>query len=593
MNLNFRAMAALCSVAVSLGTGCESADTQSLSGGISPLFTTGGDVGSLIQPYQPTEDDSAPAELADCTVVLAEDSVRISGGGAKVSGNTVVITNGGVYKLSGSGSQRIVLESSEDVSLILDGVEISSAAGAPIESRGSAQLKLSLAENSDNVLSSVSGSAGIASGGDIVVNGSGSLYVSAENCISSQGAVRLCGGELEFSCDKNGIVSSGYILCAGSMLGISSGAEGMIATEGYVSISGGSVDIVADGSGICASEAVFVSGGNTILRCGGGSSAVMFIESGGRYPYGRHGGFFTDGAREYDFGSLASGDGTAPAEKKGISSGGVVDLSGGTLAIDSADDSISAHGDVVINGGSITASTGDDAIRSKGRITVKSGSVDVSRSYTAIESLSVDILGGELRLSSYRDGIKAAGGNDIGFYSSDSDKSGHYVSISGGSVVIDAGGDGIDSGSTAALSGGEVTIFSTDDRRFGSIYYDDSFALSGGTLAAFGSEGLTRAPSMVSGLCLSVKAEIPAEAEVQLTDSSGEVLFRTVVPKACSTVVFSTEELVSGEEYSISADGEVLNTVTAAQGLSGDGPGGRGGSYEELHGSESTGGVVA
>ncbi len=592
MNLNFRAVAALCSVAVSFGTGCSGDGGDNQSGGVSPLFSSGGSGGSVIQPYEPTAEDSTPVLSADCTVVLAEDSVKISGKGASVEGSTVTITEGGSYRLIGSGPQRILLDADADISLILDGVEILTHEGAPIESRGAANVKLTLADKSENTLGT-EGFAGILSIGDITVNGTGSLYVRAENGVSSEGAVKLCGGGLEFSAEGIGIIGGEYILCHGSAVGVNSGGEGFSSSAGYVSVMSGTLNIVSGGSGMSATQAVFVSGGETSLRCGGGSSAVMFMESGEKYPYGRHGGFSTESGKEFDFGTLASGDGTAPIEKKGISSGGDILISGGGIRIDSADDSISARGNVAIDGGSFDISSGDDAIRAEGNISVTGGTVEVSRSYTALESLSVDILGGELKLSSCRDGIKAAGGNDIGFYSSDSDKSGHYVSISGGSVTIDAGGDGIDAGGTAAISGGEVTVFSAADKCFGSLCYGDSFALSGGTLAAFGSDGLTKAPSMVSGLCLSVAAEIPAGSAVTVTDESGGVLFETVLPKPCTTVIFSSEALVQGEEYSICADGTMIKTVTAAQGLSGDGPSGRGGSSNELHAAESTSGVSA
>lgn len=533
MELNFRAMAALCSVAVSLSSGCESAPADGSSGGVSPLFSSGtGSSESVLMPYAPTEEDFAPVQLADCSIELHGDSVSISGSGARAESGAVRITDGGSYRISGSGSQRILLEGDEDVSIILDGASLQ----APIECTGTARMKLTLAENSDNTLNA-SGAAGISSGGDITVNGSGSLYIAADSGIFSDGVVKLCGG---------------------------------------------SIEVAADGNGIHAMQAVCISGGEVILNSGGGSSAVMFIESGGRYPGGRHGGFYTDGTQEYDFDELTSGDNTIAFSKKGILSGGAVLINGGSTDIDSADDGISARGDVLINGGIIAASSGDDAVHADGCISVTDGTVEVLKSYTALDSLTADISGGELRLTSYRDGIKTAGGNDMGFFPSDSENADHYVSISGGRLTIDAGGDGIDAGGTAAISGGEVTIFTSSDKRFGSLSYADSFALSGGMLAAFGSDGLTRAPSIVSGICLSLNVPLPADKQISIADSSGDVLFSGTLPRACATAVFSCEQLAAGREYLILADGTEIACVTAKEGLCGDGPTSRGGSYSEL-----------
>ncbi len=593
MNLNFRAMAALCSVAVSLNTGCESSGSVNMSGGVPPLFSSAGIGGSVIQPYEPTEADFTSAQLADCSIELGEDSVKISGSGAKAVGNSVTINGGGTYRISGSGSQRIVLNSDEDVALILDGVEISSDAGVPIESSGSASLKLTLAENSENIIVSQSRAA-ISCVGDITINGSGSLFVSGEDGILSDGAVKLCDGSVELSAENNGISGGEYILCAGTDVDISSGAEGLVASVGYVNVTGGSLDVTAGGIGIDAAEAVFISGGDMQLRCGGGSSAVMLIESGEKYPYGRHGGFYTDSAEEYDFSNLVSGDGTAPISKMGIKSGGSVSISGGGVTIDSADDSISASDNVNLEGGSIVISSGDDAIRSEGSIIIVNGTLEVIKSYTALEALAVDIGGGEVKLTSCRDGIKAVGGNDMSFYSSDNVGGEHYVRISGGSVVIDAGGDGIDTGGTAAISGGEVTIFSSDDDSFGSLCYDDSFAISGGTLAAFGSDGLSKAPSMVAGSCLSMMAELTAGSEVTVADEDGAVLFSVKLPKGCSTVVFSSERLQKGKTYHLYSNDELIESVTAVQGISGDGPSGRGLAFDDIHNSDSmANGVVA
>ena len=589
MQLNFRAMAALCSVAVSLSSGCESAPADSSSGGISPIFTEGNHGESLIEPYSPTEEDITPAQLADCTIELSAQSAKITGSGAVCDGDTVKIQCGGAYRLSGSGTLPVMIECDEAISLILDGAELN----APIRSTGAAQIMLTLADNSINTVNT-NASAGIIGAGDITVNGTGQLNITAENGIYSDGAVKLCGGTVELMAEASGISCGGYVICAGATLGIRSGSDAITTSDSYISITDGSIAITSDGNGLRAPEAVFVSGGETELDCGGGSSAVMFIESGGKYPYGRHGGFFTDGTEEFDFDELSSGDSALPDSKKGISCGGIIRIDNGTVKIDSADDAISSSGNIILNGGELTVSSGDDAFHSDSIINVTSGSINVLNSYTAMEALAVDIGGGELRLSSCRDGIKTAGGNDMSFYHGDNDSSEHYVSISGGNTVIEAGGDGIDAGGTAAMSGGSMTIYSAAGKSFGSLDYSDSFALSGGTLAAFGSDGFTRAPSMVSGVCLSVMAEIPSGAKVRIESGSGDILFSTVLPKACSTVIFSSEELISGEEYRIYADEAEITSLTASQGVCGDGPSSRGGTHDNIsNGTGNSSGIVA
>ncbi len=587
MNLNFRAMAALCSVAVSLSSGCESVGTDSSSGGVSPLFSSGNSGSNITEPYAPTETDFVPSDTAGCTIRLSENGVGIDGVGAQAQGDSVLISSGGVYRLTGSGEQRIVLDCNEDVSLILQDARLAS----PIESN-CPLLTVTLADDTNNSVIVSDDETGITSHGDILINGNGYLSVNAGSGIRADGDVKLCGGKIELITDGDGICG-GNIISADTSLEMICSGNGLNAENGYVSISGDIIDITSAENGILATDAVFISGGETDISCGGGSSAVVFIEADDRYPYGRHGGFFTDGTQEFDFSKLTSADKISPVSKKGISSGGYLRINGGRISIDSADDSISAHGDILIDGGDTVLSSGDDAVHAYGNLTINSGSVSVGKCYTGIECLSLDINGGTAHIRSTRDGVKTAGGNDMDFIGSDNDRSHHYVSISGGELTIEADGDGIDAGGTAAISGGAVLIFSATDDDFGSLDYSDSFALSGGTFAAFGSDEATKAPSIVSGICISLDVQLSAGSTVEITDG-GNVLFTATLPTEAHSLIFSSEELAKGTKYHVTANGEEIYSLTATQGICGNGPRGRGGNTADMpDGTGTASGIVA
>ena len=574
MSVNIKMLAALCSVAVSLTSGCHSMrnDSDADINGVSPMY-----------PYGDTETAFAPekAEAEDFRIDLSEDAVimfadeGISFGSPYIErqGYAAVIRQGGVYRISGTmDGGRVVVDCDDPVSLIFDGLNIQG-----VDRIGTAPLKITVMSDTVNRLAGDAVGCGISSGGNITVNGSGRLDIEGVTAIRC-GALKLCGGDIGISSGKDGIMSTEYVVLAGGSLNIRSGGKGVNIknerSQGYMSIDGGKLEINSCGDGIFASDAVFVSNGSVDILSGGGSGAVLHFGRNKTYPIGKHGGFATDGSSDFDFDALVSGDGSKVESKKGISTDGFVDISGGDLVIDSADDSISAHMDIDVSGGRLMASSGDDGIHCDNSIKISDGNICIDDSYIALEGLSVAINGGDLTLNSYYDGINAAGGNNM-ISSGAADSAEKYVSISGGKVCIKAGGDGIDSAGTAAISGGDILVFSGNEPEFASLDYSGSFALSGGTLAAFGSDVLTKAPSIVSNSCISVLADVKKGGLLTIKDESDSIIFETVMASDCSSVIFSYSDITVGRVYNIFADGICVNSVMASEGVCGDGPSGR------------------
>ena len=179
MNLNFRTLAALCSVAVSLNSGCNNIEDRSSqgTGAVSPLLSSDMQEAG-IAPACAEDADFTPATHPGCTISFYEDSIGIRGEGAEVSGSSAVISTGGVYSVSGECSDgQLVIDCAEPVSLIVEGLTLSSVAGAVIECTEKATL-LTLSISDENY---ISGEVGILSGADVTINGTGSLEISGEN----------------------------------------------------------------------------------------------------------------------------------------------------------------------------------------------------------------------------------------------------------------------------------------------------------------------------------------------------------------------------------------------------------------------------
>lgn len=87
-------------------------------------------------------------------------------------------------------------------------------------------------------------------------------------------------------------------------------------------------------------------------------------------------------------------------------------MTGGTVAIDSCDDSIHSNDTVRISGGVIQVSSGDDGVHADAVLEISGGKVTIAESYEGLEAASVELTGGEIELRASDDGINAAGGSD-------------------------------------------------------------------------------------------------------------------------------------------------------------------------------------
>jgi len=151
---------------------------------------------------------------------------------------------------------------------------------------------------------------------------------------------------------------------------------------------------------------------------------------------------------------------------KGIKASNEIVINAGTINIKSYDDAIHANndtvlengatplGNVTVNGGTITAYSNDDGVHADSVLKITAGTVSVTNSYEGLEGTQVNISGGYVSVNSKDDGINGTGVGEV-------------ITVSGGTVYVYAGGDGVDAGgdmnSTAKIlfSGGNTVIIST------------------------------------------------------------------------------------------------------------------------------------
>lgn len=588
--MNFKTLAAFFAVAFGVTSGLAgctaespSGSDDSISSGLNSTVNGQTEIKS-VAGYDAVVETTAPAS-ANCTIEFSESGVQVTGGAVDVSGTAVTITNPGVYSVSGScsdGKLTVSAAKGNEVTLILNGVDLKSTSNSVIECTSGKLLTLYLAEGSVNTLSD-SANYSFSDGGDepdgavfsksdMVIAGSGKLTVNGlyKNGIKGKDTLSIDCGELVVNAADNGIVGRDCVVIQDGSFTVSAGGDGIKSTNdedpalGYITINGGKFDITSDLDGIQAETALSVKGGTFRIVSGGkDADAEISVSAGEMFDRDRYFGMGK--------GSGSASSGSTDSSKKGIKAGTDIVISSGDIDIKAADDSIHSNGGVSVYGGTLKLSACDDGIHADGILAVSGGEICVSKSYEGLEGMNIEISGGTISVTAVDDGLNAAGGDNGQFYGYNSSENDYYISITGGDITVNASGDGVDSNGTIAQSGGVLTVYGPENASNGAIDYEKSYAVSGGTLIALGSSGMAQAPGTLSQPCLSIYADVAANSTIEVKCEDGTVILSTVTPKRCQSLIFCCEGFKQGDKYGIYANGTLLSEVTATDGIAGGG----------------------
>lgn len=271
----------------------------------------------------------------------------------------------------------------------------------------------------------------------------------------------------------------------------------------------------------------------------------------------------------------------------------LVAVQDGAVTIDAADDAVKTTNDtdetkgfIYIQGGTFSIQAGDDAIHSETAIKISGGKIDILKSNEGIEARVIDISGGDIRVVSDDDGVNAAGGTSSeaeggaggggGRPGSQAD-SGNLLKISGGTLSVDAQGDGLDANGSIEMSGGTVLVNGPTNDGNGSLDYDGTFVMTGGFLVAAGSSGMAQASSDGStqpGILMTYSQTQQAGAIVRLEDADGNGLVTFAPSKTYSSVFISSPELKQNASYTLYSGGTSTGTATGGLYEGGDYSGG-------------------
>lgn len=480
----------------------------------------------------------------------------------KESGN-VVISEAGTYELHGSLQGSVMVEAGEanEVRLVLKNADITSTNGPAIQCLAAKKLIISLYESTQNQLSdqtadsqSAEADATIFVQNDLTINGSGSLILDAniQNGIKAKDTLKLMEGTIEIQSVDNGIIGKDALYIHKGSYQIESEGDAIKSTydqddeKGDIIIENGNFTLKAEQDGIQAARNLLIYNGSFDIESGGGSSNGVNADN----------AFQPGGFGRWNQPQASTQDDTVSA--KGLKADNQLIIHDGSFHVNTSDDSLHANGDVTINGGSMALASGDDGIHSDQTLTIQNGSIQVIESYEGIEGADIVINGGDIQVSSSDDGINVAGGSDDDNEAQPSPdhfmQGGDYsLEIHGGTILIDAKGDGLDSNGTINMDGGSVVIFGPSDGGNSALDYDREFTISGGTLIAAGSSQMAQAPSS-SSTQPSIMVNLTQQESntlFYLCDEDGTAIIGAIPIRMYSNVIISTPKLTADKQYKL------------------------------------------
>ena len=530
-------------------TGCSTASGTTLTSGTSTVHsavsgTTAGTstsntaAGQTLdaQTHYTNEDltwDSSGEKTIDLASPTATDGVSVENG-------TITITSGGTYRITGeySGQVKIEAAKADTVRLVLDNAKITNSTGAAINVVSAAEAIIYTAAGTTNTVADEANytatgdndpDAAIYSTANLTLTGEGSLSVkgSYEEGIHTTGGLVIASGTLEVNAANTGIKGKDYVDITGGIVNVTAAQDGIKSTNtddesmGFTRLSAGSVTVSAGDDGLKALHTLEISGGTLNIEKSNEGIEAQYI-------------------------NILDGD----------------------VTVNSADDGINAS----LKDSSSDTSSDTTSGTAAGQQTQQNQNGQVQQAPAgggAAPGGSQGSTGQNQNMPQPpTDGAMPGGGGGT-FEVVDA-----AINISGGTVTVNAEGDGIDSNGTATFSGGTVTVNGPAAGGNNALDSNGDLLLNGGTVTAGSTADMFEAPSSASTsgyLKITDSSALTQGSTVQVADSSGEVVANyKITTSGVQLVLVSNKNIVKGQSYTVSVTSGSVDAVstTAASGAS-------------------------
>ena len=531
-------------------TGCSTASGTTLTSGTSTVHsavsgTTAGTstsntaAGQTLdaQTHYTNEDltwDSSGEKTIDLANPAATDGVSVENG-------TITITSGGTYRLSGeySGQVKIEAAKTDTVRLVLDNAKITNSTGAAINVVSAAEAIIYTAAGTTNT---VADEANYTATGDD--DPDAAIYSTANLTLTGEGSLSVKGAYEE------GIHTTGGLVIASGTLDVNAANTG-IKGKDYVDITGGIVNVTAAQDGIKSTNTDDESMGFT---------------------------------------RLSAGSVTVSAGDDGLKAPHTLEISGGTLNIEKSNEGIEAQYINILDG-DVTVNSTDDGINASLKDSSSDTSSDTTSGTATTGQQTQQNQNGQAQQAPAGGGTAPGGsqgstGQNQNMPQPPTDGTmpggggGTFevvdaaINISGGTVTVNAEGDGIDSNGTATFSGGTVTVNGPAAGGNNALDSNGDLLLNGGTVTTGSTADMFEAPSSASTsgyLKITDSSALTQGSTVQVTDSSGTVVANyKITTSGVQLVLVSNKNIVKGQSYTVSVTSGSVDaaSTTAASGTS-------------------------
>ena len=467
--------------------------------------------------------DSSSEVTIDLSNPTATDGVTVSDG-------VITITKAGNYRLSGTYSGQVKVEAADSdmVRLILDNATITNSTGAAINVVEADEVVIYTASGSTNTISDGSSYSDTASGSpdaaiysksDLTLAGEGTLKVEGnyEEGIHTTDGLVIASGTLEVTAANTGIKGKDYVDILDGTVTVTATKDGIKATNdtdgnrGWVRLSGGTVNISAGDDGFKAERVLEISGGT-----------LNITES-----------------------------------NEGIDAQ-YINILDGTVNVTSSDDGINAS--YSTSSSSSTESTSSSTTQTSQTAQSNQTAQNTQSGQSAQGNAAQGGQGGQPPAggqapSGNMGQPPAGGGGGMGGGGGTFEVVDATINIAGGTITVNANGDGIDSNGTATLSGGTLVVNGPFTGGNTSLDTNGDLLLNGTTVVAGNSGDMFEAPasSSTSGYVkLTNLSNVSSGTTIQVADSSGKVVANYKVTNSNTALILvSSANITKGQSYTV------------------------------------------
>ena len=252
----------------------------------------------------PENGDLARVPASSETVITLGDPIAVSGSGVIITGTTATITAGGSYRATGTLADGMIdIDTTEAVTLTLDGVTLTNTSGPAICVTNAEKLLLVLASGTSNTLtdgasySDTDMKSTLFSNDTLEISGDGVLTITGnyKHGIASDDDLIISGGDITIvSTVKDGFHANDLITVSGGTIDIEAVGSDGFESEGDFVVTGGTLTVVATGDGIKSANAITVTDGQIYIDATGDamdSGGTLVIDGGVIVALGGGSGF--------------------------------------------------------------------------------------------------------------------------------------------------------------------------------------------------------------------------------------------------------------------------------------------------------------